>query len=122
MKWGDIANSNLRYDFSYESNNRLIESNFHNSSSFDVAYQYNNNGNIVSLLRKGNYGVEIDDLEYHYTGNQLNYMIDYEEDVAGIVDYPESQTEGDHFDYDHNGNMIYEPDKNINILYNRQIR
>lgn len=126
MKWSDQTapgTSNSRaYSYAYDKLNRLKSANhFENnvaSSKYSVSgLDYDFNGNIKQLQRKGESGTSfIDDLNYGYVGNQLQYVHDLATDTLGFNDRNNTT---DDYDYDPNGNMIKDLNKAIsNIDYN----
>lgn len=79
---------------------------------------YDPNGNIRSLKRNGlqtnnNYGL-IDHLDYQYNGNQLQYVTEN----SGVQGYNDFKPMGSNYVYDINGNLTYDPGKNITFVYN----
>ena len=91
--------------------------------------QYDLNGNIKSIRRKGPDGDEngyIDDLHYYYKGNFLIAVNDssdisngYDFSDNGSVHVPDENDYGMHeYRYDNNGNLIRDLNKNIDITYN----
>src|SRR5690606_36852008 len=81
---------------------------------------YDKNGNILSLNRTGELvseqPVEIDELTYTYTGNQLQTVTDATNNPDGFND---GNTTGADFMYEKFGNMIADNNKNIvEITYN----
>ncbi len=123
MKWGTPSRTNMLYRFSYDAGNRLTVADFSNSayssSAFDCNYSYDSKGNITAIVRKGSTGATIDNLSYNYnnTGNKINYVNDASGDYASTVDYP-GDASSSTFSYDQNGNMTYEPSKEIHLVYN----
>ncbi|RXM61509.1 RHS repeat-associated core domain-containing protein, partial [Chryseobacterium sp. CH1] len=114
-----------RYNYEYDGLNRLkngfySEPNATNpgNGNFDEYLTYDLNGNINTLKRKaipvsGQTSALVDDLEYKYTGNRLNQVIESAMNDTGY--------EGGNniIDYDANGNMTTMKDKGINtIAYN----
>lgn len=78
MDWSVNGDKKRGYDFSYDNLSRLLyadylENNIRNHN-FNTSYNYDKQGNIVSLMRSGNqnttYGI-IDNLTLNYRGNQL---------------------------------------------------
>lgn len=114
-----------RYDYQYDSLNRLIEAGFSTPDSvvptnsfFNETIRYDLNGNITHLWRTapsfyGNYTELIDHLDYYYEGNKLTRIDDVTGNPSGYEGG--NNTNG----YDTNGNMTSMPDKKIDeIRYN----
>ncbi|WP_050022748.1 hypothetical protein [Chryseobacterium sp. P1-3] len=114
-----------RYSYTYDGLNRLkdgiyTEPNATNpyNNNFNEHLTYDTNGNIMTLKRNafpvlGSTSTVVDDLEYNYTGNRLNQVIEHSLNDTGY--------EGGNniIDYDQNGNMLNLKDKGIqNIAYN----
>ncbi|AZA93743.1 RHS repeat-associated core domain-containing protein [Chryseobacterium nakagawai] len=111
-----------RYNYEYDPLNRLkngfySEPNATNpgNGNFDEYLTYDLNGNINTLQRKatpisGQTPALVDNLEYKYTGNRLNQVIESAMNDTGY--------EGGNniIDYDVNGNMINMKDKGINTI------
>ena len=76
--WADSAFTEQKgYTFTYDGINRLTTANYTDAQKYNTAYQYDFNGNILTLNRNGQtdeltnlYG-NIDNLSYAYSGNQL---------------------------------------------------
>ena len=101
---------------------------------YSTTYQYDLNGNITSLTRKGvNYCVpsgedmtvwaygDIDDLSLLYDGNQLRKVTDQCSDLeyAGAMDFKDGANEAVEYTWDANGNMTSDLNKGItSITYN----
>ena len=121
MEWGTPTNSSMLFRFSYDGLNRLVTADFNKSGydsyAFDCAYEYYPGGNISVLRRRDSGGAYLDNLSYNYTGNRINYIMDYAGDVPGKVNYPGDE-ECNAFDYDDNGNVTYEPSRGIQLEYN----
>ncbi|WP_288443868.1 DUF6443 domain-containing protein [uncultured Chryseobacterium sp.] len=114
-----------RYNYTYDKLNRLTDAEYaepektnpHNKN-FDERLKYDLNGNITFLKRNaipvfGATSTLVDDLEYKYTGNRLNQIIERSLNDTGY--------EGGNniIDYDLNGNMSNMKDKGIQtIQYN----
>jgi RHS repeat-associated protein len=88
------------------------------------AYSYDANGNILSLSRAGDSGALIDDLQYTYDTEHPNRLQKVDDAVSGsarafhFVDYgPESNTAVE-YEYDANGNMIVDKNKDMRVTYN----
>ncbi|MFY0602125.1 MAG: fibronectin type III domain-containing protein [Cyclobacteriaceae bacterium] len=129
MKWSDYqrsAGANERaYAYSYDPMNRLLGGQhytkgagaFGTSNDYTVSgLQYDLNGNIQSLIRKGKANANMDDLAYSYTGNQLSKVEDTFDADEGFKDGADDPEE---YRYDANGNMIEDKNKGIaHIEYN----
>ncbi|MEX0313660.1 MAG: RHS repeat domain-containing protein, partial [Allomuricauda sp.] len=125
-KWrtANTDNSLKWYRYSYDALNR-IENAIGNNSNYDlVNVDYDPNGNITALNRKGhaNSGATsfgtMDNLVYTYdSGNKLTNVADNNaSDSYGFVDVNGSGTE---YAYDTNGNMTRDDNKGITtIAYN----
>ncbi|UPQ76046.1 DUF6443 domain-containing protein [Chryseobacterium nepalense] len=114
-----------RYDYTYDGLNRLT-SGFYSepdasnpqNGNFDEYMTYDLNGNISNLQRKavpatGTTSTLVDNLDYQYTGNRLDKIIENSMNDTGY--------EGGNnlINYDVNGNMIDMQDKGIQtISYN----
>ncbi|NPE25474.1 hypothetical protein HPS54_08115 [Prevotella sp. PCHR] len=119
-----------RYNYSYDGLSRLVsalytdDSDLHHAN-YDTFYDYDRNGNILSLRRNGKYFGDvcgtIDDLFYEYDGNRLRRVTDAAEgpcykDAMHFTDGADDETE---YDYDANGNLIEDKNKGISkITYN----
>lgn len=114
-----------RYEFQYDSLNRLQEASFSTPDStipinnfFNESIQYDLNGNITHLLRTapsfyGNSAELVDNLDYYYEGNKL---IRIDDETGNPTGYEGGNNNNG---YDINGNMISMPDKKIDeIRYN----
>ncbi|MDW9381783.1 DUF6443 domain-containing protein [Chryseobacterium sp. JV558] len=126
IDWNMSTVNNLkRYNYTYDKLNRLTDAEYaepettnpHNKN-FDERLIYDANGNIAFLKRNaipvyGATATQVDNLEYKYTGNRLNQIIESSLNDSGY--------EGGNniIDYDLNGNMITMKDKGIQtIQYN----
>ncbi len=119
----------MAYDFLYDPMNRLTAAAHKQSTAtntwaagqFDEnGLSYDMNGNILTLQRKGEGGVLIDDLAYHYgTGttlsNKLLYVKDQTTDGTNKVKGFNEANGGDiqDYTYDDNGNMTRDLNKGI---------
>lgn len=93
------------------------------ASDRNTAYSYDLNGNIESLIRQGpaNGQSLLDDLTYQYAStdpNRLLSVTDAIPNTAGLVEFKEGANSGDDYEYDANGNIIKDNNKNIEISYN----
>ncbi len=115
------------YAFTYDPLNRLTD-----ASHFDKGYlswesnnrayqekilEYDLNGNIKKLSRRGFDGMLMDSLLYSYTGNQLQYVHDYGDQAEGYVN---TNTGTDDYSYDYNGNL--DKDKNKGLINKGDIK
>ncbi|QIY92400.1 DUF6443 domain-containing protein [Chryseobacterium gallinarum] len=114
-----------RYSYTYDGLNRLkdgiyTEPNATNpyNNNFNEHLTYDTNGNIMTLKRNafpvfGSTSTVVDDLEYNYTGNRLNQVIEHSLNDTGYEGGNNIIT------YDLNGNMTNMLDKGIeNVQYN----
>ena len=116
-------NSLRTYTYSYDALNR-IKSATDNTSNYNlVNVNYDKNGNILALNRKGHTNAAattfgtMDNLVYTYdSGNKLTKVLDNGNDTYGFKDGANQTTE---YTYDQNGNMITDVNKGITgITYN----
>lgn len=119
-----------RYNYSYDGLSRLAsalyadDSDLHHAN-YDTFYDYDRNGNILSLRRNGKYVGDIcgtiDDLFYEYDGNRLRRVTDAAEGPCykGAMHFTDGADEETEYDYDSNGNLIEDKNKGISkITYN----
>jgi RHS repeat-associated protein len=116
------------YGYKYDNLNRLKNAVYEKSglttNAYDENLTYDKNGNIMSLVRKGDIDpqvgiIEIDNLAYTYpaNSNQLGKVTDASNNTSGFNDLNKT---GDDYTYDANGNMITDKNKNITaIAYNQ---
>jgi len=142
MKWRTTYTDYIQeYGYQHDELNRIKQAKYKGS---DVALvdcftesgiTYDNNGNILTLNRKGLVGEtspgtpqfgNMDQLSYFYIGNKL-IGVDDEADDTGLDDFldngsicndVENGTMNIEYSYDANGNMITDENKNINVVYN----
>ena len=138
MEWNVFGNSPQKRAYSYEYDNHYRLTNAHYSAGnsladeigrYDVTLSYYSNGKIKTLKRNGlknetanTYGL-IDDLTYTYNGNKLIGVSDavVNEDVEHtrhFRDMNEMLPDHDEYNYDNNGNMIFDYNKQYIIEYN----
>jgi hypothetical protein len=126
----DNANRLLRADFteSYDNTNYSVSDidfsmkmgdGIHASSAYDA------NGNIKGMWQMGLTGIKsdiIDDLTYSYVdnGNRLKAVTDHGPITStGLGDFTDKNKTDDDYDYDINGNLKYDKNKDISsIEYN----
>jgi len=122
---------NKGYGFDYDHLNRLAGSSemlyqsgwtmqFIKTNAYAELVNYDKNGNIITMSRSGEriagQPVEIDDLTYAYTANQLQTVTDATNSPAGFND---GNKVGIDYTYDVFGNLKTDKNKSItNITYN----
>lgn len=140
MTWRGKQNGadTRRYDFNYDAANRILKADFKalsgtvangtfNSQMGDgqnpeTAYDYN--GNILAMTQQGLYNSAsqtIDQLAYTYIpgSNRLASVTDAGVSTTGLGDFNNGSNSGDDYDYDSNGNLTQDYNKNItDIQYN----
>jgi RHS repeat-associated protein len=131
-RWQHFAQLEKGYGYDYDANSRLISAAYgeKNSGSWTVndnysvpLVDYDKNGNIVDLHRRGYCGTQyemMDSLEYFYEGNRIVGVNDNSNGSYGFKDngnvYPTGGTE---YGYDANGNMTSDVNKGIEeVVYN----
>jgi len=121
-----VVNNLKRYTYSYDGLNRLKDAVYTDpeqtnpySNNYNEHLTYDLNGNIKTLKRFAFPGagvptaLMVDDLDYHYTGNRLNQII---ENALNDTGYEGGNNT---IPYDSNGNMVSMLDKGIQgITYN----
>ncbi|MGI9651093.1 DUF6443 domain-containing protein [Chryseobacterium sp. RLHN22] len=126
IDWKNSSENILkRYNYTYDNLNRLktglyAEPNATNphNGNFDEYLSYDLNGNIINLQRKavplfGLTSTLVDNLDYQYTGNRLNRIVENALNQTGY------EGGSNLINYDSNGNMIDMMDKGIqSIIYN----
>ncbi|WP_044032250.1 hypothetical protein [Flavobacterium branchiophilum] len=126
--WRTSSDNVLRkYSYSYDHLNRLLEAVYEKSGVVTKMYNeglsYDKNGNINTLVRTGDYDAQmgaivIDKLNYKYlpNSNKLMGVFDGTNNSSGFND---ANNAIDDYDYDNNGNMTVDKNKDINnITYN----
>lgn len=115
------------YTYNYDALNRLTLAESQDAGRYNESMSYDKNGNIMSLIRKGNTNPEastfgiMDDLAYSYNntdiGNKLMKVVDSSLITEGFKD---ANITGDDYSYDANGNMTKDLNKGIStaITYN----
>ncbi|SEA74912.1 RHS repeat-associated core domain-containing protein [Prevotella sp. tc2-28] len=117
------------YTFQYDSFSRLTQASYKEggnaSTKYGTAYSYDRMGNMLTMERSGrqdngNYGL-IDDVTFTYDGNQIDKADDDSTDptYAGAFHFRDGADEDTEYEYDENGNMTKDLNKNISsIQYN----
>ena len=125
--WSDaVDNTPHGYGYSYDELNRITKAQYAEkpvdwqaSDKYSVPLiDYDENGNIMHLQRNGADAQLMDNLTYNYLneGNQLASVTDATSNPEGFFD---GNTQADDYDYDANGNLRYDNNKNItSIEYN----
>ena len=131
--WRTSSNNILKsYGYTYDDLNRLLNAKYYagtdpaNTDRYNENLQYDKNGNITNLNRRGAYSNVynglIDQLSYSYTGNQLINVTDSSsaDASAGFKDGNlKTTTNLDDYQYDDFGNMTIDRNKGITgINYN----
>ncbi|MDR3025596.1 DUF6443 domain-containing protein [Chryseobacterium sp.] len=126
VDWRNASEGALkRYSYTYDPLNRLKDAIYTEpeatnpyNNNFNENLTYDLNGNIMTLKRNaypvsGTTATLVDDLEYKYTGNRLNQVIEHSTNPSGYEG-------GDNIiGYDLNGSMTDMKDKGIqSITYN----
>ncbi len=132
--WQSGADGNLvyrGYGYKYDGLNRLKDASYQKSSSelhnYDENLTYDKNGNILTLLRythnsDGQIGaMKMDELTYDYKSSTSNQLMKVTESTSGNASrgFVDGNTTGNDYEYDANGNMTVDKNKNItSIVYN----
>ena len=127
MEWS-LSGIDYSYDYKYDKLHRLTEARYDDelgfTEAFMTSYGYDKNGNIDGIMRQAitmDYEVaSLDEMELHYTGNQLQNITNYAnpDDFEDYTPYPVSDSENA-YSYDQNGNTTKDLDRNIlSIQYN----
>lgn len=125
MVWKSAQNNIKKsYYYDYDNLNRFIKGRYGegislttNPQKFEVSVSgYDHNGNITGLTRRGSStGIIIDNLTYNYdtgNGNQLMRVTD----ASTAEGFKNGTNTGDDYDYDDNGNLINDLNKNISLI------
>ncbi len=126
IKWSGVDGKQSIYNHYYDGLNRLTTSHYRasidgqtwesNVDQFNALTEFDLNGNIVSMKRHSGQGTLVDNLKYHYSGNQLKYVDDFGRANSGFL---EGNKYNDDYEYDTNGNLIKDLNKGlVNIKYN----
>lgn len=138
IKWKSAGDNIQRaYGYNYDNVNRLTAADFRQQgtagwSNTQTDYSVSNltydpNGNIITMNQMGMVGTEkrfIDQLTYRYKANEVSNKLATVADpsvtaTAGLGDFINGTNTGDDYDYDVNGNLTKDLNKNIaGISYN----
>lgn len=125
-----IDTSLRNYTYTYDALNRLTDAKYSLADRYNETLSYDKNGNIMSLIRRGNTDVNsstfgiIDNLAYSYGPsnlyNKLTKVVDSQSNIAGLADeFKDNGLNTDDYGYDANGNMTSDNNKGIStITYN----
>ncbi len=131
MAWSDLQGvsgvQERAYSYGYDPMNRLLSAQHHEKTtgsfgsvnSYSVSgLDYDLNGNIESLTRRGKGSAIIDNLVYNYEDNEKSNRLRKVEDgnshASGFKDGADVANE---YLYDDNGNMIKDLNKGIETIY-----
>lgn len=134
QSWLSVFNpTQVQFNYKYDGLNRLTQAVYDPANHFSTSYQYDLNGNIRNLKRRGPSSrgglAEIDNLDYFY-GSPSNYSnmliaVDNKSNSPGPTSYDDRgsfgtliRPESREFYYDLNGNMIRDINKRMIIYYN----
>ncbi|HRK55685.1 MAG TPA: RHS repeat-associated core domain-containing protein [Cyclobacteriaceae bacterium] len=129
-RWQYTSSEQSAYNYEYTNPGYLSSANYKASNGsgwtaglndFNESASYDANGNITSLSRNSNIdgtAVAIDNLSYSYNGNQLLNVTDSAPIAWKDGGFKDSNTAGNDYIYDSNGNLISDLNKQISIEYN----
>lgn len=127
-EWKTQNDNILRhYVYSYDALNRITVGGYNNATSTEPGWfnisniSYDKNGNLLSLNRAkmgtSSAGEASDYLTYFYDAG--NKLLKVEEQYDGAGSFEDGTNTGDDYDYDVNGNLIFDANKRItSIEYN----
>jgi RHS repeat-associated protein len=138
VEWQTASGDMIKrvYGYDYDDINQLKQAKFAHfnadnlvsSNTYTVdGLEYDLNGNILAVNRKGLDGENgyIDKLQYHYNGNKLiavndEVSVHNNDDFFdnGMIQHPENPDFTPEYEYDRNGNLICDKNKNMYISYN----
>lgn len=128
IEWKNTSNGEVhKYDYIYDDLGRLTNSQYSSSANdtkdcYNEKVEYNRNGSITSLLRRGmmnngTFGL-IDNLTINYDGNQLQNVMDDAEPVNynGALDFNDGDNSEVEYEYDSNGALKRDSNRGIDII------
>lgn len=120
-----------KYGYFYDDLNRLTSAVYQKpnlavpvTNSYNESLSYDKNGNIISLVRNGefddaNYALEIDNLTYTYDLNKRNQLMNLVDGSNNPNGFKDDTNPHEDYVYDSNGNMVRDANKGIDeIVYN----
>ncbi len=124
MQWKTSMFEPGTYNFDYDGANRLTTADYSGLGNYQSSYSYDLNGNILTLNRfgptsPGGASNSIDVLAYTYNGNKLKTVNDIPGSAShqnnGFSDNGSYSYTNPEYDYDANGNMISDDNKQMNV-------
>jgi RHS repeat-associated protein len=118
------------YNYGYDAMSRLSAATYreHNGTTWSNAtnafnesnFQYDLNGNILSLTRRGVGGVLMDNLTFDYGTTKSNKLISVTDSEPAAIGFIDLNKTGADYSYDPSGNLKIDMNKGINtdIIYN----
>ena len=115
--------------YTYDKAGRLTQANMKvGGTPRFVDYAYDLNGNITSLVRDGDDGIDpiawIDNLTYTYDGNKVRKITDTNGDVISerTMDFPDLADLDVEYAYDRNGNMTWDANRGVHMQWDANNR
>ena len=115
--------------YTYDKAGRLTQANMKvGGTPRCVDYTYDLNGNITSLVRDGDDGIDpiawIDNLTYTYDGNKVRKITDTNGDVISerTMDFPDLADLDTEYAYDRNGNMTWDANRGVHMQWDANNR
>ena len=115
--------------YTYDKAGRLTQANMKvGGTPRCVDYTYDLNGNITSLVRDGDDGIDpiawIDNLTYTYDGNKVRKITDTNGDVISerTMDFPDKADLDVEYGYDRNGNMTWDANRGVHMQWDANNR
>ncbi len=115
--------------YTYDKAGRLTQANMKvGGTPRYVDYTYDLNGNITSLVRDGDDGIDpiawIDNLTYTYDGNKVRKITDTNGDVISerTMDFPDLADLDVEYGYDRNGNMTWDANRGVHMQWDANNR
>jgi hypothetical protein len=120
-------NSKRHYGYQYDNLNRLLNANYkridntNEDDAYNESLNYDKNGNITHLDRwskvQEGYINQIDNLDYTYNStNPSNRLMKVSDDTSSPLGFKNGINTNDDYEYDLNGNMTKDRNKNIESI------